>query len=99
MFDPSSFAGLTPRAHADTSRDVLPRGGLQTVFGEEVMSHEMVGYLYFMFDEGKQIEGQKRHLSGSTNENNIARVQDMLYLNDMEASKFSSEENILTKQC
>ncbi|GFX20016.1 hypothetical protein TNCV_1435761 [Trichonephila clavipes] len=27
MFDPSSFADLTPLAHADTSRDVLPRGG------------------------------------------------------------------------
>ncbi|GFX47050.1 hypothetical protein TNCV_316721 [Trichonephila clavipes] len=26
MFDPSSFAGPTPLAHADTSRDVLPRG-------------------------------------------------------------------------
>ncbi|GFS56864.1 retrovirus-related Pol polyprotein from transposon 17.6 [Trichonephila clavipes] len=27
MFDPSSFANPTPVAHADTSRDVLPRGG------------------------------------------------------------------------
>ncbi|GFU32330.1 uncharacterized protein TNCV_3838891 [Trichonephila clavipes] len=27
MFDPSSFANPTPLAHADTSRDVLPRGG------------------------------------------------------------------------
>ncbi|GFT04436.1 hypothetical protein TNCV_1929561 [Trichonephila clavipes] len=27
MFDPSSFADPTPLAHADTSRDVLPRGG------------------------------------------------------------------------
>ncbi|GFX36475.1 uncharacterized protein TNCV_1254481 [Trichonephila clavipes] len=27
MFDPSSFANPTPIAHADTSRDVLPRGG------------------------------------------------------------------------
>ncbi|GFU58142.1 uncharacterized protein TNCV_696561 [Trichonephila clavipes] len=26
MFDPSSFANPTPLAHADTSRDVLPRG-------------------------------------------------------------------------
>ncbi|GFU14440.1 uncharacterized protein TNCV_329011 [Trichonephila clavipes] len=26
MFDPSSFADPTPLAHADTSRDVLPRG-------------------------------------------------------------------------
>ncbi|GFU19216.1 CCHC-type domain-containing protein [Trichonephila clavipes] len=26
MFDPSSFADSTPLAHADTSRDVLPRG-------------------------------------------------------------------------
>ncbi|GFW64641.1 hypothetical protein TNCV_700471 [Trichonephila clavipes] len=26
MFDPSSFANTTPLAHADTSRDVLPRG-------------------------------------------------------------------------
>ncbi|GFY16384.1 hypothetical protein TNCV_2350271 [Trichonephila clavipes] len=28
MFDPSSFANPTPLAHADTSRDVLPRGGV-----------------------------------------------------------------------
>ncbi|GFY05601.1 putative DD41D transposase [Trichonephila clavipes] len=27
MFDPSSFVNPTPLAHADTSRDVLPRGG------------------------------------------------------------------------
>ncbi|GFS81886.1 hypothetical protein TNCV_1545031 [Trichonephila clavipes] len=27
MFDPSSFANHTPLAHADTSRDVLPREG------------------------------------------------------------------------
>ncbi|GFW88222.1 uncharacterized protein TNCV_2649151 [Trichonephila clavipes] len=27
MFDPSSFTNPTPLAHADTSRDVLPRGG------------------------------------------------------------------------
>ncbi|GFS71572.1 hypothetical protein TNCV_5052451 [Trichonephila clavipes] len=27
MYDPSSFANPTPPAHADTSRDVLPRGG------------------------------------------------------------------------
>ncbi|GFX57490.1 hypothetical protein TNCV_3051411 [Trichonephila clavipes] len=26
MFDPSPFANPTPLAHADTSRDVLPRG-------------------------------------------------------------------------
>ncbi|GFX40313.1 hypothetical protein TNCV_4319461 [Trichonephila clavipes] len=32
MFDPSSFANPTPLAHADTSRDVLPRGGLLTTF-------------------------------------------------------------------
>ncbi|GFT39712.1 hypothetical protein TNCV_1579021 [Trichonephila clavipes] len=28
MYDPSSFANPTPLAHADTSRDVLPRGDL-----------------------------------------------------------------------
>ncbi|GFU56164.1 hypothetical protein TNCV_712241 [Trichonephila clavipes] len=27
MFDSSSFVNPTPLAHADTSRDVLPRGG------------------------------------------------------------------------
>ncbi|GFV51447.1 hypothetical protein TNCV_843871 [Trichonephila clavipes] len=27
MFDPSPFVNPTPLAHADTSRDVLPRGG------------------------------------------------------------------------
>ncbi|GFW48244.1 hypothetical protein TNCV_1108071 [Trichonephila clavipes] len=29
MFDPSSFPDPTPLAHADTSRDVFPRGGAQ----------------------------------------------------------------------
>ncbi|GFX44827.1 hypothetical protein TNCV_1826891 [Trichonephila clavipes] len=31
MFDPSSFANPTPLAHADTSRDVLPRGGTSQI--------------------------------------------------------------------
>ncbi|GFT84887.1 hypothetical protein TNCV_2507281 [Trichonephila clavipes] len=31
MFDPSSFANSTPLAHADISRDVLPRGGTSHV--------------------------------------------------------------------
>ncbi|GFV70003.1 hypothetical protein TNCV_5074681 [Trichonephila clavipes] len=35
MFDTSSFVNPTPLAHADTSRDVLPRGGTsQAVFGK-----------------------------------------------------------------
>ncbi|GFT81448.1 hypothetical protein TNCV_3673181 [Trichonephila clavipes] len=35
MFDPSSFANPTPLAYADTSRDVLPRGGTsQTSHGQ-----------------------------------------------------------------
>ncbi|GFV80447.1 hypothetical protein TNCV_2149811 [Trichonephila clavipes] len=29
MFDPSSFVNPTPQAHADVSRDVLPRGEQQ----------------------------------------------------------------------
>ncbi|GFW57802.1 hypothetical protein TNCV_2927211 [Trichonephila clavipes] len=29
MYDPSSFANPTPLAHADTSRDVLPRGEIE----------------------------------------------------------------------
>ncbi|GFV09816.1 hypothetical protein TNCV_2598701 [Trichonephila clavipes] len=33
MFDPSSFANPTPLAHADTSRDVLPRGVLELIEG------------------------------------------------------------------
>ncbi|GFS56526.1 integrase catalytic domain-containing protein [Trichonephila clavipes] len=37
MFDPSSFANPTPLAHADTSRDVLPRGGTSySSFQEEI---------------------------------------------------------------
>ncbi|GFT95070.1 hypothetical protein TNCV_1473331 [Trichonephila clavipes] len=32
MFDPSSFANPTSLAHADTSRDVLPRGGTSQAF-------------------------------------------------------------------
>ncbi|GFV77469.1 hypothetical protein TNCV_1069981 [Trichonephila clavipes] len=35
MFDPSSFVNPTPLAHADASRDVLPRGG-----GEERRERE-----------------------------------------------------------
>ncbi|GFW22217.1 putative DD41D transposase [Trichonephila clavipes] len=31
MFDPSSFANPTPLAHADTSRDVLQRGGTSQI--------------------------------------------------------------------
>ncbi|GFV57772.1 hypothetical protein TNCV_1565801 [Trichonephila clavipes] len=31
MFDPSSFVNPTPLADADTSRDVLPRGGTSQV--------------------------------------------------------------------
>ncbi|GFT20805.1 hypothetical protein TNCV_941561 [Trichonephila clavipes] len=32
MFDPSSLADPTPLAHADASRDVLPRGGTSPLF-------------------------------------------------------------------
>ncbi|GFV00955.1 hypothetical protein TNCV_1387691 [Trichonephila clavipes] len=31
MYDSSSFANPTPLAHADTSRDVLPRGGTSQI--------------------------------------------------------------------
>ncbi|GFW49394.1 hypothetical protein TNCV_3059011 [Trichonephila clavipes] len=34
MFDPSSFVNPTPLAHADASRDVLPRGGYQHLITE-----------------------------------------------------------------
>ncbi|GFY12778.1 DUF4817 domain-containing protein [Trichonephila clavipes] len=34
MFDPSPFASPTPLAHADTSRDVLPRGGTSQINGD-----------------------------------------------------------------
>ncbi|GFX78070.1 hypothetical protein TNCV_972241 [Trichonephila clavipes] len=36
MFDPSSFANPTPLAHADTSRDVLPRGALSGLDGRQL---------------------------------------------------------------
>ncbi|GFV95326.1 retrovirus-related Pol polyprotein from transposon TNT 1-94 [Trichonephila clavipes] len=36
MFDPSPFANPTPLAHADTSRDVLPRGGTSQVVLKDV---------------------------------------------------------------
>ncbi|GFT98536.1 laminin subunit alpha, partial [Trichonephila clavipes] len=32
MFDCSSYDNLTPLAHADTSRDVLPRGGIRAKY-------------------------------------------------------------------
>ncbi|GFV13656.1 hypothetical protein TNCV_68581 [Trichonephila clavipes] len=31
MFDPSSFANPTPLAHADATRDALPRGGTSQI--------------------------------------------------------------------
>ncbi|GFX67125.1 hypothetical protein TNCV_590411 [Trichonephila clavipes] len=41
MFDPSSFANSTPLAHADTSRDVFPRGDLvENTVEVEDKSHE-----------------------------------------------------------
>ncbi|GFW93822.1 hypothetical protein TNCV_4221031 [Trichonephila clavipes] len=33
MFDSSSYDNPTPVAHADASRDVLPRGGISQEFG------------------------------------------------------------------
>ncbi|GFV37027.1 hypothetical protein TNCV_2381741 [Trichonephila clavipes] len=38
MFDPSPFANPTPLAHADTSRDALPRGGTSQPW----MKHESI---------------------------------------------------------
>ncbi|GFU55018.1 hypothetical protein TNCV_425281 [Trichonephila clavipes] len=37
MYDPSSFADPTPLAHADTSRDVLPRGGTSQLVDENMV--------------------------------------------------------------
>lgn len=54
---------------------------LQTVYGEQVMSRQRVGRWCCMFSEGRQSvedEGRSGRPSTSTNENNIARVQDMV---------------------
>ncbi|GFX22843.1 hypothetical protein TNCV_2605851 [Trichonephila clavipes] len=37
MFDPSSFVNPTPLAHADTSRNVLTRGGTSQVFNMTIL--------------------------------------------------------------
>ncbi|GFU95973.1 hypothetical protein TNCV_253241 [Trichonephila clavipes] len=42
MFDPSSFANPTPLAHADTSRDVLPRGGTSQAYHIKVVIHQQM---------------------------------------------------------
>ncbi|GFV69211.1 hypothetical protein TNCV_3861351 [Trichonephila clavipes] len=51
MFDPSPFAIPTPLAHADTSRDVLPRGGTsQTHF--ETLGWERLYHPQYSPSEG-----------------------------------------------
>ncbi|KAJ4430637.1 hypothetical protein ANN_19226 [Periplaneta americana] len=54
---------------------------LQTKYGEEVISRQMVGRWCCMFSEERQSmedESRSGRPSTSTNENNIARVQDMV---------------------
>ncbi|GFT04751.1 uncharacterized protein TNCV_334891 [Trichonephila clavipes] len=51
MFDPSSFVNPTPLAHADASRDVLPRGGnllgravdWYQIFGSKLVQNSAIG--------------------------------------------------------
>ncbi|GFW86023.1 hypothetical protein TNCV_1968311 [Trichonephila clavipes] len=40
MFDPSSFVDPTPLAHAETSRDVLPRGGTSQGLLKDAMTQQ-----------------------------------------------------------
>lgn len=54
---------------------------LRTVYGKEVMSRQMVGRWCCMFSEGRQsVENEDRsgRPSTSTNDNNVARVQEMV---------------------
>ncbi|GFV39736.1 hypothetical protein TNCV_741661 [Trichonephila clavipes] len=58
MFDPSSFTKPTPLAHADTSRDVLPRGGTSHVFPYPTYSLDLTPYDFYLFPS------MKKHLQG-----------------------------------
>ncbi|GFT88783.1 hypothetical protein TNCV_906221 [Trichonephila clavipes] len=66
------------------------------------MYRQKVGHWCCMFNGGRQNrdnEDRNGCPSGSMNENDIAAVLDMMYLNHVEAYKFTSEEKIFTKQC
>ncbi|GFX30981.1 hypothetical protein TNCV_2024841 [Trichonephila clavipes] len=54
MFDPSSFANPTPLAHADTSRDVLPRGEKLTVWCA-LWAGGIIGPYFFKNNEGHNV--------------------------------------------
>ncbi|GFU22649.1 hypothetical protein TNCV_1305141 [Trichonephila clavipes] len=58
MFDPSSFAKPTPLAHADTSRDVLPRGGTsQRLTNRAIWKALNLRKLYVLF---RKLNGRMR---------------------------------------
>ncbi|GFU47721.1 hypothetical protein TNCV_4464731 [Trichonephila clavipes] len=64
MFDPSSFANPTSLAHADTSRDVLPRGGTSQEFIQKSKAVAFRDNLSHKFsDENDEIFGRHRFLA------------------------------------
>ncbi|GFW10889.1 hypothetical protein TNCV_4458641 [Trichonephila clavipes] len=57
MYDPSSFANPTPLAHADTSRDVLPRVGSSATLEEAVSPEIRVRTLFLFLTSSPQNPG------------------------------------------
>ncbi|GFV25891.1 hypothetical protein TNCV_3868581 [Trichonephila clavipes] len=63
MFDLSSFANPTPLAHADTSRDVLPRGGTSHSSSPIISSYKFGGKRMGEFTVRKKMSVSFRLLS------------------------------------
>ncbi|GFU26986.1 hypothetical protein TNCV_1151541 [Trichonephila clavipes] len=59
MFDPSSFANPTPLTHADTSRDVLPRGEEEDFLKNIATGEE--SWIYHYDPENKRQAVEYRH--------------------------------------
>ncbi|GFU66771.1 hypothetical protein TNCV_1233041 [Trichonephila clavipes] len=69
MYDSSSYVNPTPLAHADTSRDVLPRGGARNLGASISKKAELVKCAKEVITNAyreripKQKTGSKRHVS------------------------------------
>ncbi|GFV22321.1 hypothetical protein TNCV_3923811 [Trichonephila clavipes] len=60
MFDPSSFVNPTPLAHADASRDVLPRGvNFPKMFYSQTYPHSEEFGTVIKDDDGTNVDSEK----------------------------------------